>query len=471
MLDFERKVVAYAGERRLFHPGGKVLVALSGGGDSVALLHCLSRTADVLGITVEAAHLNHSLRGRESDEDEAFCREVCAQLGIRLAVERLVEGELRGAGESVESAARRERRSFLERIARQAGVCRIATGHTCDDQAETVLQRLMRGTGPSGLAGILPVNDDGWVRPLLGLTRRSAREYLDELGAGFREDSSNRDTALFRNKIRHILLPFIESRFSPGIIGALARLAELTRVQEEYLNEQVRESRRVCGTYEDSDKILLDGTIFASYHTTIRGRIVRSCLERLEGGGRDTDMEEVERILGLVGSGRGEMDVTSRVRCGVGKGIVAFAVRSDRHDPVPLAIPGETVVPTGGRITARGLTPSDRVDGRFSVLVESDVVKKYGALTVGWSKRGEYMTPFGEKTAVKVSDILSDSAVPKVLRESVPIVRAGGVAVWITGIRSAECLRTERAGAGTVLLRYDGGPEWSRLSPGSNARR
>lgn len=466
MLDFERKVDAYAGEHRLFPSHGKVLVALSGGGDSVALLYCLSRTADVLGITVEAAHLNHSLRGAESEEDETFCREVCARLGIPLTVERLAEGELRGADESVESAARSARRGFLGRIARQVNACRIATGHTCDDQAETVLQRLMRGTGPSGLAGILPVSENLWVRPLLGQTRRSAREYLDELGANFREDSTNRDTALFRNRIRHILLPFIESRFSSGIVGALARLADLSRLEEEYLAERLRESYQSCCTYEDSNKILLDGTRFAMYHTVMRSRIVRSCLERLEGGGRDTDREEVERILALIESGRGETDVTSRVRCGAGKGIIAFAVRSGGYDPVLIAIPGETAVPTGGLITARCLTASDRIDGRWCVLIDPEVVERYGALTVGRVKQGEYMIPFGRKTAVKVYTLLSDSAVPKVLRESVPVVRAGGVPVWIPGVRSAECLSTERAGADAMLLLYRGGPEWRQAIPG-----
>ena len=464
MLDFERKVAAYAGEHRLFPEHGKVLVALSGGGDSVALLFCLTRTADIFGISVEAAHLNHALRGDESEGDETFCREVCARLGIPLTVERLAGGELNAPGKSVETAARIARRRFLERVALERDAARIATGHTRDDQAETVLQRLMRGTGPSGLAGILPLSGEMWVRPLLGLARRETRAYLGELGVAFREDSSNRDTALFRNRIRHTLIPFIESRFAGGIVGALARLADLNRIQEEYLEERVGESFRECRIYEDSGKILLDGAIFTAYHILIRSRIVRLCLERLEGGGRDADKGEVDRICALIESGRGEIDVTSRVRCGVGKGVAAFVARTKRFDPVRLAVPGETVVPTGGRITARGVTSADRIDGRWSVLVDPAVAEKYGVLTVGQPNRGEYMIPFGLTVPVKICDIISDFGVSRILREFVPVVRAGGVPVWILGIRSAECLRTERGAGEAIILLYENGPEWSRSS-------
>jgi tRNA(Ile)-lysidine synthase len=461
MNDFEERVIAYAAEHRLLPSGGTVLVALSGGGDSVALLHILARTAEATGITIEAAHLNHSLRGAESDEDEEFCRGLCGRLGISLTVERLGEHALdRGTGVSFETAAREARRTFLDRTARDMGACRIATGHTGDDQAETVLQRLMRGTGPSGLAGILPVNDGLWVRPLLGCSRGEVREYLAHLGADFREDSTNRDTSILRNGIRHELIPFIESRFAPGIRGALAGLAELSRVQEEYLDMCVEELLRACRVYEDSRKILLDGAVFASYHTALRSRAIRACLEKLEGRGRDTDRGEVERILGVLESGNGEMDVTPRVRCGAGKGIAAFALHDEWSDPVPVAVPGVTSVPAGGRITARGMRPDDAIDGRSTVLVDRGVMERYGGLSVGKVKRGECMVPFGGKGPVRISGLLSDSPVPGVLRDSIPVVRAGGVVVWVPGVRSAECLRIERAGAGTMVLRYDGGPEW-----------
>jgi tRNA(Ile)-lysidine synthase len=471
MLDFEKKVAAYIREHRMFPEHGKVLVALSGGGDSVALLHCLVRIRGELGITLEAAHLNHSLRGGESDGDERFCREVCERLGAPLTVECLEKGALDRTGESLETAARKARREFLTRTARFVGTDRIATGHTRDDQAETVLQRIIRGSGPTGLAGILPVSEGIRVRPLLGMSRRSARAYLDEIGESYREDSTNLDTAVFRNRVRHVLIPLLEEEFSPGAADALARLADLSREQEEYLAGTVGEAYRACLVYEDSGKILLDESAFGAYHTMLRTRVVRRCLERLEGEGRDTDREEVSRICALIAEGRKETEVTSRVRCAVWRGSVVFAVRpSAGGGPVRISVPGETEVSAGGKIAARALHPGDGIDGRRSVIVDPRLMERYGDLTVGFAARGERMIPFGRKSPVAIRDILSESSVPGILRESVPVVRAGGVPVWIPGVRSSECLRTERAGSAVLFLGYSGGPEWSRLFPKDGKR-
>ncbi len=218
MREFEESVVRYAKDHGLFPEPGMVLVALSGGGDSVALLRCLLAIKDEFGIIVRAAHLNHALRGEESDGDDAFCRSLCDTLGVPLTIGRLPEGVLVGTGESLETSARLARREFLLASARDLGACGIATGHTYDDRAETVLQRMIRGTGTSGIAGILPASGM-FVRPLLGSTRMSVRGYLTVMSAIWREDSTNTDTRMFRNRIRHELMPLLESnslRVSPG---------------------------------------------------------------------------------------------------------------------------------------------------------------------------------------------------------------------------------------------------------------
>lgn len=462
MREFEKNVIAFCNERRLFQKGNSVLIALSGGGDSVALLHCLAKTSDMLGITIEAAHLNHALRSEESEGDEKFCREFCARQGVRLTVKRLSEGELVIRGESLETAARRVRRDFLISTARERKISVVATGHSRDDLAETLLQRLIRGTGPSGLTGILPAADDIWVRPLLGMTRRGIREYLETCGIAYREDSTNSDTVYFRNRIRHELIPFIEEHFAPNISESLARLAELSEIQEDYLDKQTEESVQKCCIYQGVDKILLDVTALEGYHTVLRQRVVRRCLEMLEGEGRDTDRSEVEHVLALLKRGRGEMDVTSRIRLGAGKSVAAFLVRSKPYLSVPVFIPGETDIPSGGRIVARNTSSPEQVDGRFSVLVGAAVIEKYGALTIGPVRRGEYIIPFGMARPVKVYDILSDSEVPKVLRDSTPVVRAGAVPVWIPGLKSAECLRLSGEERKAVFLLYENGPQWRR---------
>ncbi len=462
MREFERNVVTYCRRQRLFPEGGAVLVALSGGGDSVALLHTLVETADILGVTVEAAHLNHALRGAESEGDAEFCRAICDRLGVRLTVKRLSAGELHIRGESLETAARRVRREFLLSTARERQIPRIATGHNRDDLAETVLQRLLRGTGPSGLAGIAPVAGDRWVRPLLDRGRAEIRAYLGERGIPFREDSSNREPVFYRNRIRHELIPFLQDRFSPAIIDGLVRLAELSGQQEEYLGSVTEESLWKCCIYKGLDKILLDVQAFLAYHMMLRQRMVRRCLELMEGEGRDTDRSEVENVLSLLEQGRGEMDVTSRIRAGVGNGVAVFVLAGEPWSPVTVCIPGYTELPCGGRISARETIAPEGVDGRNDVLVGPEVMLKYGPLTIGPVRRGEYMVPFGMARPVKVYDILADAAVPRILRESTPVVRAGAVPVWVPGLKSAECLRMTGHPRGTVLLASENGIRWRR---------
>lgn len=461
MHEFEEKVAVFCDSRALFAGSPRVLVALSGGGDSVAMLCCLAVLKDRFGLALEAAHLNHALRGGESEGDEAFCRELCGSLGIPLTVERLAEGGLAACPESLETAARLARREFFRSLADRNGCGRIATGHTRDDQAETLLQRIIRGTGPAGLGGILPLAGRRWVRPLLGVGRDEARGYLRDRGVSWREDSSNRDAGFFRNRIRHVLIPLLEERFSPAVIDSLVRLAELARTQEDYLEETARGALRKCCIYKGLDKILLDTPTFVGYHITLRQRMVRYCLAALEGEGRDTDLEEIESVLSLVASGRGDRDITTRIRFGVGKGVAAFVVRGDGgFEPVALRAAGDTEVPSGGRIIARDASESERVDGANAVLVPRGVIRRYGALTVAPARAGEYMVPFGMKGTVKVHDIMAAAGVLRVLRDFVPVVRAGAVPVWIPGLRSSELLRFAEADDGALLLIFAGGPRW-----------
>lgn len=461
MHEFEERIFSYCAAGELFPGGGGTLVALSGGGDSVALLHVLHALSGRLGLTLEAAHLNHALRGGESDADEAFCREICETLGVPLHVRRLSPGDLDVRGESLETAARRERREFLRSLADERGCGRIATGHTRDDLAETVLQRLIRGTGPSGLAGILPVSEKLWARPLLGTPRTAGREYLRARGISWREDSSNADTVFFRNRIRNNLMPVLEEQFSPGVSGSIARLAELSRVQEEFLDGAADNALRKCCIYKGLDKILLEVSVFVGYHTVLRQRIVRGCLELLEGVGRDTDYGEIEGILSLITLGQGEMDVTARIRCGVGGGVAAFVGRAADYPSVPVRLDGITELPSGGCIIAAGARGGERVDGGNAVLVNAGVIRKYGGLTVCSAKRGERMVPFGMDRLVRVSDIVSGMVSPRVLRDFVPVVRAGATPVWIPGLRASEFLRLDETGGGEVmLLVYADGPKW-----------
>lgn len=464
---FEKKVLEYCIQHEMFTDGA-VLVALSGGGDSVALLHILVQICDDLGITVKAAHLNHSLRGEESDKDESFCRDLCSSMKIPLTIERLKEGEIYQNQGSLETAAREARLVFLKRAAAERNATRIATGHTLDDLSETVLQRIMRGTGPSGLSGILPVREGLWVRPILCLSRKDVRDYLSEQGIKFREDLTNKDTGFFRNRIRHELMPFLKERFSPNITGVLARLAELSRIQEEYLDEKMMGACSECIIHEDDYKILLDKSKFMDYNTLLKQRMVRHCLKVLEGAGRDADMEEIENILNLFNDNRGTADITSKVKCGVEGKFAIFAVNSKPFNPLPVELPGETVIPMGGgRIIVEETSEWVKVDGKVRIIVNPENIEKFGVLTVGFVKSGDSIIPFGMDRTVKVRGIFSSVSIPKILRNSVPVVRAGAVPIWIPGVRSSEYLRFNANNNGYkkfMIFTFKDGIQWCYIN-------
>ena len=222
----------------LVAPGGRVVVALSGGSDSVALLRAAKELEGRGELVVAAAvHLNHGLRA-EASGDEQFCRELAADMASRFApISSTCAGARGRERTSLEAAGRNARYELFERVADEFGAAAIATGHTRNDQAETFLLRLLRGAGPRGLGGIHP-RAGRVIRPLIDLDRDDLREYLSSLGQAFREDDTNADLTIPRNRIRHELLPLLESRYAPGIVDVLARDASIAREDEDHLRRE-----------------------------------------------------------------------------------------------------------------------------------------------------------------------------------------------------------------------------------------
>lgn len=441
--EFEKKVLNFC----IFHemvPDSKVLVALSGGGDSIALLHVMKKIGCEKGFLIEAAHVNHSLRGSESDGDEDLCVRTCKELKIPLRIERLRQGELYEASSSVETSARERRISFLEISAGKINADKIATGHNIDDQAETVLQRIIRGTGPSGISGILPIRSGLWIRPLLQAGREEIREYLRSGNIPFRDDSSNKETVYTRNKIRHTLIPLIAESFNPNIGNVLARLAELSRIQEDYLEEKTGEALCECLIHGDNYKILLDKKVFSGYHAFLKQNVIRLCLKRLEGEGRNTDFVEISGIMKLIENKRAESDITESIKLGVEKDIVAFSLNCENSGTVEVNLSGTTEIPfSGGKITVEKNSGAVAVDGRETIAVVPKLIERFGQLSVGYLLPGESIRPFGSKREVKIMDVLAEASLPKSIRKYIPVMRAGGIPIWILGFRASELVRFE----------------------------
>lgn len=222
----------------MVRPGERVLVALSGGPDSLCLLAVLTALRTELSIEIEAVHVDHGLRPEAADE-ALRVQDLCAKAGIPCVVRRVrVRDHASEEGCSIQEAARELRYAACYEVAEEVGADRIAMGHTADDQAETVLMRLLRGAGPTGLAGIPPVR--GMViRPLISVWREEVLAYCRSHDLPYIEDASNRSDKYLRNRVRHHLIPYLEKEYNPKIRGALCRLAEVLRADEDYLDAEV----------------------------------------------------------------------------------------------------------------------------------------------------------------------------------------------------------------------------------------
>ena len=289
---------------RLAPAGVRVVAALSGGADSVALTLLLRELAEPAGFVLAGlAHLNHQLR-EQAGADEQFCRELAAALALPIDVERVDVAQAARRGRiSLEDAGHRERYAFFRRALARMRADRVATGHHRDDQAETLLMRLIRGAGPDGLAGIRP-RAGCVVRPLLHVSGAELRAWLAERGQAFREDETNRDPAFMRNRVRHELIPFLEARFSPPIAGVLARTAEIVRADAEWMDAAADEVAPAVLALDDPGAAL-DAAALLRQPPALARRLARRALEHVAG--RRPEFDAVERLLAVAAAPAGEI--------------------------------------------------------------------------------------------------------------------------------------------------------------------
>lgn len=463
----ERRVLRFVRERGLTERGQRVLVALSGGADSTALLLVLARLADRLGTEVCAAYFDHRLRGRSAGERERkYAAALTKELGVPLdSGAGDVRDHARASRLSLEEAARELRYRYLAQAAREMSCPLVAVGHTADDQAETVLMHILRGSGLAGLGGMAPrapwpVRAEGegpvLVRPLLEVARTEASEYCRERGVGPLEDPTNRSLTPLRNRIRRELLPALR-RYNPRVDAALRRLAGAAAADQEVI-DGLAASVIDEGSEAREGEVRLSRRRLEELPHALRLHALRLAARRLVGDIRDLGEAHLRAMAEASAKSVGaRLDLPHGLRLGVDYDEVFLAVGPAAQTPCPLpdapvalSVPGVTRVgpwtfETEVAPRSAGTVAADAGEAML------DFAAVDGELSVRRRRAGDRFQPLGLAAEKKLQDFLVDAKVPRSQRDQVPLVCARGGIAWVVGHRIADWAKVR--GRGRRLLK------------------
>ena len=447
----DQRVLGFIEDNRLTVRGQTLLVAVSGGQDSVCLLHLLHRLQPELGIKLHVAHLDHQLRGKESAGDARYVARLAKSLCIPATIEkRDVAAYQKEHSLSLEEAAREVRYNFLVETAAAVGAASVAVGHTLDDHVETILLHLVRGTGTRGLRGLRPVTkrrvsgkELKIVRPLLTVRRAETGAYCTGFNLQPRQDASNLSLEPLRNRVRLELLPLLQN-YNSGIVEALQRTAKIAGDDIAHLE---KETARYWPKVADKqgDIIMLDKKALLKLPVSVRRYLLRHAIETAAGDLKDIEARHVEEMMQV-------MDKPAGKQISLPYGLV-FKVDYDRYllgtdisplnpFPVlareyPIAIPGKTLIP-GWSISARVVEAAGPISGDNGFTARFDFGCLDGKLLVRARQRGDRFQPMGMKEVKKAAQFMLDVKIPVDWRDRVPILADDAGILWVVGYRIAE---------------------------------
>ena len=438
-----------------------LVVAVSGGPDSLALLNALLALKESCALRIHVAHLNHNFRGEEAEEDARFVGSVAHQLGLPATVDRAdpVAYQRRMGISSFEEAAREVRYSFLARLANDLSATAVVLGHTADDLAETVLMHIMRGSGVSGLRGMQELStwrgrtEDQPVllfRPLLEVTKSHTAAYCQERGIAFRTDSGNLSLRFTRNRVRHDLIPAMR-RYNPKVADALLRLSRSASMEVDYLEGELAKVWPIVARQE-GESIVIDNGRVSALHPLMRRMVLRRAYSRLTGDTRRLEEVHMQAMDSFTQSPAGKKLVLPKgLKLYAGYGQMTMARNAAAPFPFPplegedeIILPsvdteGTTELP-GWRIKVRMLSSSpsnthDTFTARFDASAIGDLLR------VRSRRAGDRFQPLGMSVDKKLQDFYVDQKVPREWRDRIPLLVSERGIVWVVGYRLAEWAR------------------------------
>lgn len=432
------RVAATIARYQMFHAGQKVGVAVSGGADSVCLLHLLRELGPRWNLHLSVLHLDHGLRGAESEEDAAFVGRLAAEFGFAFVSRRV---ELAEAAENLEQAGREARLAFFAEAIADGSADRIAVGHTRSDQAETVMFRFLRGAGTAGLAGIRPVTAGGIVRPLLSVDRPEVEQFLRERGIPWREDSTNRSLQFARNRIRGELLPELARDWNPAIVQTLSHTADWALGEESYWEAEIVRLA-VLHLVAQNGFVLLKTGCLRELPLAAARRLVRRAMEMVKGDLRSIDFAHIEAVLDLAtateGHGRLQAPGLDIMRSfdwlRFGRPLVDGL--QNRNYRLPAPVPGKVRVPGSNRVLSLEIVEnSENSETRESVYNmketgEVDWERLSGPLDLRNWRPGDQYQPLGNTGEEKIKTLFQQFRIPLWERRHWPVLTDGNAIVW-----------------------------------------
>lgn len=446
-MSMYEKMKAYVKKHRMIRQGDMVVAGVSGGPDSVCLLCVLEKLRKELSFELAAVHVNHGLRGEAAEEDEAFVRELCAELEVPLlTVSEDVAGYARENRISVEEAGREVRRQAYRRAIEQYGGTKIALAHHMDDCAETVLLNLARGTGLKGMTGIRPVNGE-YIRPLLVVRKSEIEQYLEKQGIGFCLDQSNREDAYTRNRIRNHILPYLEQEVNPKTVEHVGELAEQMEMLWEYIGRQVDALWESCVSAGEAGTYVLYIDRLKQCDAALRPYLIRRVLSKAAGKEKDIEAVHIREIETLAErqSGR-SVDLPyglqavrqyGEIQIGKQKG----AGQREKKEILLCHAEEETgfdAVRGGARIKIFVCEEiHETIEERpYTKWFDYDIIQN--DIVLRNRQPGDYLDIDGCGHTQKLKSYFINEKIPKELRETVPLVADGRQIMWIVGFRQNQ---------------------------------
>jgi len=445
---------------QMIQSGDSVLVAVSGGPDSVALFHLLFTLAGRYSLRLGIAHIDHCLRNTESDRDARFVASFAHTYRVPFHIEKTDVGNFARAHRlSIEEAGRQVRYAYLERVARQEKYDKIALGHQSDDTAELILMLMIRGSGLQGISGIPPVREGKFVRPLIRQTRSEILSYLYRHRIDFVSDSTNADLRPLRNRIRNHLIPLLGRDYNPNIVKALNRLATIARSDNDWLEQQAQKLLESIAAETAGNRIDIACQDLNALHPAVRRRVIRRCIHKVKGDLRRIRFDHVEAVIRLVGKGPacGSLDLPDRIRVQRSRDELIF---SKEENPLRRIRPftglkaedfvyriGEPMtswIPEMNMYLSLSILPAEggrdvKASGQNVAFFDMDAVRF--PLVLRNIRSGDRFVPLGMKSSQRVSDFLARRKISRQLRTHCAVLMSAEKIIWVLGIRIDDSVK------------------------------